>query len=444
VSGVTLAAVWWLHQLGNCLHESFAMFWATGWALVLGFVLSGVVQSFVSDGVRRRLGDHRPPSVLRASAYGMASSSCSYAATATARSLFAKGADFVTALVFMFASTNLVIEVGIILVVLLGWQFAAGEFIGGFVMIFLLAAGGSWWLWRGTQLETVRERLQPRQSESIDLSAAPTPRPRARTGAAWRDVAHFTVSDLKMVRRELLLGYGIAGILAVAVPARAWNVLFLHGHGFWTGLENALVGPAIAIASFTCSIGNVPLAASLWKGGIAFGGVISFLFADLITLPLLLIYRRYYGLRLTGRMVLLFWSVMSAAGLLTGYLFDWVGIVPSTRGRALALATPSWNSTTWLNVLSGVVVIVLLVMARRNHGAGQLRTDPVCRMLVRAQDAPPSLRHEGALVSFCSDGCQERFEAAPDRYTSGALLLQADILGVQVGTQPTPSGVAQV
>jgi uncharacterized membrane protein YraQ (UPF0718 family)/YHS domain-containing protein len=420
-----IASAGWLHELGRCLHESFAMFWATLWALVLGFMLSGVVQSFASsEGIRRRLGDHRPPSVMRASAYGMASSSCSYAATATARSLFAKGADFVTALVFMFASTNLVIEVGIILLVLLGWQFAAGEFVGGFVMIFLLAAGGSWWLWRGTQLGMVRERLQRSNGENFDVAAEPLTHwtIRARSGAAWRDVARFTISDLMMVRRELLLGYGIAGILAVAVPSRAWNLLFLHGHGFWTSLENAVVGPAIAIASFTCSIGNVPLAASLWKGGIAFGGVISFLFADLITLPLLLIYRRYYGLRLTGRMLLLFWSVMSAAGLLTGYLFEWVGLLPSARAKTLAFSSPSWNATALLNVLSVVSVAVLYVVARKNSSAGaEFQTDPVCGMLVRRQETPASVHHDEALVSFCSDGCRQHFEAHPERYATPAV-----------------------
>ena len=301
------------------------MFWETLWPLVLGFGLAGVVQAFVSRGaMRRRLGDHRPRAVLRASGYGMVSSSCSYAASAMAKSLFVKGADYIAAMVFMFASTNLVIELGIVLVVLMGWQFAVSEFVGGFIMIFLLATLGALWLrgrlvvagpgaasGRGRAPEHLHGASPPASMEQLPWSS------RLRSRAGWADSATYTMSDLTMVRRELVIGYTVAGFLAVLVPTSVWQAVFINGHGFWTSVENAMVGPFIAIISFVCSIGNVPLAAALWKGGISFGGVIAFIFADLIAFPLLLIYRRYYGTRLMLRMLVVFWALMSTAGLIT-------------------------------------------------------------------------------------------------------------------------------
>ena len=221
-----------------------------------------------------------------------------------------KGADYIAAMVFMFASTNLVIELGIVLVVLMGWQFAVSEFIGGIIMIVLLATVGALWL-RGRLVVQARERLQagdhgPDHEHGAPASTEAESRP-CRPGCDRAPVgptsATYTMSDLTMVRRELIIGYTVAGFLAVLVPTSVWQAVFITGHGFWTSLENAVVGPFIAIISFVCSIGNVPLAASLWKGGIAFGGVIAFIFADLITFPLLLIYRRYYGTRLMLRML---------------------------------------------------------------------------------------------------------------------------------------------
>ena len=317
-----LATATVLVDIGRSLREGFFMFWETLWPLVLGFGLAGAVQAFVSrDAMRQRLGDHRAPSVLRASGYGMVSSSCSYAASAMAKSLFVKGADYVAAMVFMFASTNLVIELGIVLIVLMGWQFAVSEFVGGIIMIALLATVGSLWL-RGRLVVQARERLQAAEDgpehqhgPAAGDGGGPPLKVRLRSLAGWADSATYTMSDLTMVRRELVIGYTVAGFLAVLVPTSVWQAVFITGHGFWTSLENAIVGPFIAIISFVCSIGNVPLAAALWSGGISFGGVIAFIFADLIAFPLLLIYRRYYGTRLMLRMLAVFWALMSTAGL---------------------------------------------------------------------------------------------------------------------------------
>jgi hypothetical protein len=405
------------------------MFWETLWPLILGFALSGAVQSFVSRrSMQSAMGDHGPASVARASLYGMISSSCSYAATAMAKSTFVKGADFVAACVFMFASTNLVIELGIVLVVLLGWQFAVSEFVGGIIMIVLLALVGGLWF-RGRLVVRARERLVHESTsgqvhgppENTELQRRPWSQ-KLRSPGGWADAATYTMADLTMLRKELVIGYTVAGFLAVAVPAHAWNVVFLHGHGFWTSVENVLVGPLIAMVSFVCSIGNVPLAASLWKGGISFGGVISFIFADLITFPLLLIYRRYYGGRLTLRMLVAFWAVMSSAGLITEGIFRAAGLVPSTRPTEVAPAHFSWDYTTYLNIIF-VGVLAVLYWAYRNRerlggGAGRA-LDPVCGMQVETDNAPASVVHDGRTVYFCSDHCRERFGSDPERFAAG-------------------------
>jgi uncharacterized membrane protein YraQ (UPF0718 family) len=405
---VLLASTGWLDAIGRSLREGFFMFWETLWPLVLGFGLSGAVQTFVSrEAMQRKLGDHKPPAVARASFYGMVSSSCSYAASAMSKSLFVKGADFVSANVFMFASTNLVIELGIVLVVLMGWQFAASEFIGGVIMIVLFTLLAGMWL-RGRLVVQARKRLAgndgrghqhgPRDNEA--LQHEPWSK-RLRSKAGWADSATYTMADLTMIRKELVVGYVVAGFLATLVPVHVWNAVFIHGHGFWTTLENVIVGPFIAIISFVCSVGNVPLAAALWKGGISFGGVISFIFADLITLPLLLIYRRYYGGRLTLKMLVLFWTVMSAAGLITEGIFRALGLVPTTRPTQIVADHFSWNYTAYLNIVF-LALFGLLYWTYRNRGrlggGGGYALDPICGMQVDKANAPASVMYEGERV----------------------------------------------
>ena len=412
-----------LVDIGRSLREGFFMFWVTLWPLVLGFGLAGAVQAFVSRAaMRQRLGDHRAPAVLRASGYGMVSSSCSYAASAMAKSLFVKGADFIASMVFMFASTNLVIELGIVLVVLMGWQFAVSEFVGGGIMIFLLATLGALWL-RGRLVVQAREQLQASEdthehadSPGGDAEAEaeqPPLRVRLRSVAGWADSATYTMSDLTMLRRELVVGYVVAGFLAVLVPTSVWQAVFVTGHGFWTSVENAIVGPFIAIISFVCSIGNVPLAAALWKGGISFGGVIAFIFADLIAFPLLLIYRRYYGTRLMIRMLVVFWALMSTAGLVTELIFRAAGLVPTVRPTTVAPAHFSWNYTTYLNLvfLALFGVLYWIYRNRERLGAGgRYARDPVCGMQVEMAHAPASRQDDGQQHYFCSDRCAEHFD----------------------------------
>ncbi len=435
MTGALVAAVPVLTDIARSLREGFFMFWETLWPLILGFGLSGAVQAFVSrESMQKKMGDHGPASIARASGYGMISSSCSYAASAMSKSLFVKGADFVASTVFMFASTNLVLELGIVLIVLMGWQFAAAEFVGGAIMIVLMALLGGLWF-RGRMIAQARERLEAESArghqhgpeENTELQHQPWGT-KLRSSGGWANAATYTMADLTMLRRELVIGYTVAGFLAVLVPTTVWNAVFLQGHGFWTSLENVIVGPFIAIISFVCSIGNVPLAAALWHGGISFGGVIAFIFADLIAFPLLLIYRRYYGTRMTLRMLALFWAVMSTAGLLTEGIFWAFGAIPTTRPSTVAPAHFEWNYTTYLNIVF-LALFAVLYWAYRNRerlgGGSGYALDPVCGMQVQTANAPASVLHDGHAVYFCSDHCRRRFEADPVKYAKATASVPA-------------------
>lgn len=395
------------------------MFWETLWALVLGFALSGAIQAFVPRrGIRRLLGDTSPLSLLRATGFGAASSSCSYASAAMAKSLFSEGANFVTAIVFMLASTNLVIELGLVLAVLIGWQFTGSEIFGGLLMILLFVLVARATLPQRL-IERARDRLRARATH-IELEAAAPWRVRVRSAEVWRAAARYTVADLRMLRKEIVGGFLVAGFLAALVPDQAWRALFLSGHGVESSLENAAIGPLIAILSFVCSVGNVPLAAALWKGGISFGGVSSFLYADLITFPLLLIYRKYYGGRLTLRLLATLWLVMSAAGLTTQYLFSALGAIPSTRPHQIAVHALGWNWTTGLDLVAVAALAACLVLARQGRSTvarGAYAVDPVCGMQIERDTALSRAEYQGQKFYFCSDRCLERFQRHPDRFT---------------------------
>jgi YHS domain-containing protein/uncharacterized membrane protein YraQ (UPF0718 family) len=355
----------------------------------------------------------------------MVSSSCSYAASAMARSLFARGADFLASMVFMFASTNLVVELGIVLLVLIGWQFLAAEFIGGAIMIVLLVGFGGLWL-RGRAIAQARDHVEAgtdagHQHDSDQALEREGWRKRILSSTGWSDAAGYTMSDLTMLRKELLIGFAIAGFLSELVPKWAWSDVFIHGHGFWTSLENVVVGPFVALISFVCSVGNVPLAAALWKGGITFGGVVAFVFADLIALPLVLIYRKQYGGAMALRMLAVFWAVMSAAGLATEYLFKALGWIPAAKAGQVVGDTLKWNYTTMLDIIALVAFAGLYWLYRNRErfggGVGYAK-DPVCGMQVQTAHAPASTEHDGQRIYFCSEHCLHRFEASPDRFAA--------------------------
>jgi YHS domain-containing protein/uncharacterized membrane protein YraQ (UPF0718 family) len=411
-----------LDVIGRSLGDGAGMFWETLWALVLGFGLSGAIQAFVSrNAMQQTLGDHRPVTVARAGFFGAVSSSCSYAASALAKTLFARGADFTAAQAFMFASTNMVVELGIVLWLLLGWPFALAEFIGGVIMIALLTVVLPRVVTPAEQ-DAARDALNRGGTGAHaghGEASAPAPgswRRRIRSAAGWSDAAGYTISDVTMLRKELVIGFVVAGFAEAAVPVSVWRSLFVTGHGFWSVLENVVLGPFLAIISFVCSIGNVPLAAALWASGISFGGTIAFVFADLITLPLLMIYRRYYGTRLTLKLLAVFWATMSAAGLITEYLFKWAGIAPAgaTGGPMAGRDVWGWNYTTVLDIIAIVTFAGLywLYRNRERFGGGTgYAKDPVCGMQVPTAHAPATAQRDGNTYYFCSDHCQHRFTA---------------------------------
>ena len=365
------------HELWRALSFAFGMTWEVLWALILGFALSGAVQAVVSKREMRRLmPDDSPKTLAIASGLGAASSSCSYASVALARSLFRKGANFTAAMAFQFASTNLVIELGIIMALLLGWQFVLGEFVGGPLMIVFLAILFRIFLKRQlvaeARVEAEKGRLGSMEGHAeMDMSVEAGGRSlwqRLRSPAGFTATANYFVMDWAAVARDIFGGLLIAGALAAWVPNSFWQRFFLEHHHTLAKFWGPIVGPAVAIISFVCSIGNVPLAAVLWNGGISFGGVLSFIFADLIILPILDIYRRYYGWRMAGFLLVSFYATMVAAGLTVEFLFQALRIERHARNAKVVTASVSWNYTTYLNIVFLLLAATLVWRYFRRGG----------------------------------------------------------------------------
>jgi uncharacterized membrane protein YraQ (UPF0718 family) len=370
------------HELWRALSFAFGMTWEILWALILGFALSAAVQAVVSKReLRRLLPDSSPRTLLVASGLGAASSSCSYASVALARSLFRKGADFTAAIAFEIASTNLVVELGIVIALLLGWQFVLGEFVGGPLMIVFIAVLFRLFLTpklvEGARREAERGRLGSMEGHAaMDMSVKQEGSlwARLRSPAGFTSTADYFVMDWAAVGRDIAAGLLIAGALAAWVPDSFWRGVFLEHHGTLGKLWGPLIGPAVAMVSFVCSVGNVPLAAVLWNGGISFGGVLAFVFADLIILPILDIYRRYYGRRMAAFLLVCLYASMAAAGLVVELVFGALGLDRTTRNAKVELASVSWNATTVLNLVFLPVAAVLVVRYfRRGGGLKMLR-----------------------------------------------------------------------
>ena len=385
------------------------MVWMTWWPLVLGFTLSGAVQSFLPrDGLRAQLGTTTPRTVATSSILGVISSSCSYAASAMARALYARGASWPNSIIFMVASTNLVIELGIVLYLMLGWQFLAAQFVGGALMIIGLAAGTSI-VFSARREQALRAKVMqdappPGRGEHVSW------RERVRDPRNYQRAARYTLGDITMLRKELLAGFVIAGYLAVDVPTSWWSHIFLSGHGWITAVENAVIAPLLAVISFVCSVGNIPLAAALWSRGVSFGGVIAFIFADLVTLPLLLIYRRFYGTKMALRLFALLWFVMSLGGLVVDVIFSAAHLIPSDRRPPALQGDFPLGATLVLNLVALAVVVGLFVLARARGVDSGTAIDPICGMNVDIT-APVAVRERhGETFYFCSHRCAERFD----------------------------------
>ncbi len=411
----------------SALGVAFAMFWEILWALILGFALSAVVQAVVSKRqMTRLLPDDSPRSLAIASGLGAASSSCSYAAVALARSIFRRGANFTAAMAFEFASTNLVIELGIIMILLLGWPFALAEFVGGPLMIVVL-----WGLFRmflrSQWVEEARRhaergvvgRMEGHAEMDMSVNEGPVLR-RITSPRGLTAISHYFVMDWAAIWLDMAGGLLIAGALTAWVPKEFWQRFFLVQHPVAAIFWGPVVGPIVAMLSFVCSIGNVPLAAALWNGGISFGGVIAFIFADLIVLPILNIYRKYYGARMTVFLFVTSYVAMAIAGLLAELIFTAVGAVPRERAAEIVEPHITLNYTTVLNIVFLALAAALLVRFFRTNGLAMLRmmnempeerggamrpedrgeahdlmTDPVCGMQLSKRPARETAEHRG-------------------------------------------------
>jgi uncharacterized membrane protein YraQ (UPF0718 family) len=370
-----------MRAIGHALALAGTMTWEILWALILGFLLSAVVQAVVRKSmVVRVLGDDRARTLAVASLLGAASSSCSYAAVALARSLFRKGADFTAAMAFEIGSTNLVVELGIIMALLMGWQFTAAEFVGGPIMIVLLAVLFRIFV-RRRLIDGAREQAERGLAGSMEGHAAMDMsitgdgsfRRRLFSPRGFTSVAHVFVMEWAAIVRDLVIGLLIAGMIGAWVPQSFWRVFFFTDHPVASALWGPIVGPVVAILSFVCSIGNVPLAAVLWNGGISFGGVAAFVFADLLILPILNIYRKYYGVRMTLVLLGTFYAAMVGAGYLVEILFGVTGLIPRERSATVLAEGISWNYTTWLDIAFLIIAAVLLVRFFRTGGRDMLR-----------------------------------------------------------------------
>jgi uncharacterized membrane protein YraQ (UPF0718 family)/YHS domain-containing protein len=406
-----------LDVIWHGLRDAFLMGWEVWWALVFGFFISAVVQAWVPrERIESALSGSGFAPIAKATGLGAASSSCSYAAVAIAKSLFQKGASAASALAFQFASTNLVWELGLVLWVLIGWQFALAEYVGGIVMIVLMTL-----LLRGFASRRLEEQARV-HAQQADTGHQHHPagetmswRQRLRSASAWSDVAHNFRGDWQMLWKEITIGFLLAGFVA-QLGNDFFNSLFLKGSpALVQTLWGAFIGPVIAVLSFVCSVGNVPLAAVLWSGGISFAGVMAFIFADLIVLPILAIYRKYYGTTFTVRITALMFVTMVIAALIIDALFSGLSLIPSSPrpSRGDIFGSIRLDYKLVLN-LAGLVLFATLFWLTARRGA----TDPVCGMTV---DRAKALTEEfgGETFTFCSRHCLHSFEIDPTKYVGG-------------------------
>jgi uncharacterized membrane protein YraQ (UPF0718 family) len=406
-----------LSKIGDGLSNTFLMAWEVWWALVLGFAISAIVQAWVPrERIQGALGGAGPRSIVLATGLGAASSSCSYAAIAIAKSLFQKGASAASALAFQFASTNLVFELGLVIWVLIGWQFTLAEFVGGIVLIVVMTSLLRLFVSKRLE-EHAREHAQEADAGHQHHSAGTqlTLRQRVTSIEAWSDVAHNFRNDWTMLWKEITIGFFLAGFIGL-LGNDFFNGLFIrHASPALRTVENVILGPIVAMLSFVCSVGNIPLAAVLWSGGISFAGVLAFIFADLIVIPIILAYRKYYGTKFALRITALMFVTIVISALIVDALFGGLGLIPHvrpTRGDIFGSVKVDYKLFT--NIL-GVAIFATLFWLTTRRGA----TDPVCGMKVDRHKAV-TIEFAGETHHFCSNHCLHAFEAEPDKYLHGS------------------------
>ena len=439
----------------EALRIGVGFLWTAAWAIIMGLTITSLVQVYVSkERMARVLGKDDLGGLTKATVFGAASSGCSFGAVAIGKGLFKQGAHAVNVLAFMFASTNLIVELGLMILILLGWEFLVAELVGGVILISVMAVIVHLTLPEDL-FDRVREELNQRDHdhgvvedptcgmEGIDEFSLVTDggetlkfcsagcmetyeqevassggwRDELRSWGGWYKVGNQYRKEWSMIWKDVIAGFLVSGFVIVFVPQWVWNALFLQGDGLLVSAENAVVGVAIAVVSFVGSMGNVPFAVALWGGGISFAGVIAFVYADLITIPVLNVYRKYYGWRVMLYVLGVFFVTMAATGFLMEIAFDALGIVPNLAGGQTASEQTYFelNYTFYLNLVAFALSGFLLYVYRRGLGApGQYR-DPVCGM--RTDDDGPSVTHDGETYYFCSETCKRAFERGPAEYT---------------------------
>jgi uncharacterized membrane protein YraQ (UPF0718 family) len=443
-------------EIVEALRIGVGFLWTAAWAIIMGLVITSLVQVYVSkERMAAVLGDGDLAGVTKATLFGAASSGCSFGAVAIGKGLFKKGAHVVNFLAFMFASTNLIVELGLMILILLGWEFLVAELLGGLILIAVMAVIVHLTL-PEDHFEEVRAELNQRDHDH-GVSEDPTCgmegkdeyslvtdggetlkfcsegcmetyQQETASSGGWRDellswggwykVGNQYRKEWSMLYKDVIAGFLISGFVIVFVPQWVWNTLFLQGDGLLVSAENAVMGVAIAIISFVGSMGNVPFAVALWGGGVSFAGVIAFVYADLITVPVLNVYRKYYGVKVMLYILSVFFVTMAFTGFLMEQLFDVLGIVPDLAGGMTASEQTYFelNYTFYLNVIAFALSGFLLYVYRRGLGApGQYR-DPVCGM--RTGEDGPSATHDGETYHFCSSTCKRAFKETPGEFAT--------------------------
>lgn len=353
---------------GEAAKTAAGFFWKAGWAFVLGYAISAAIQTFVpKKNLTSFMGDPGVRSISLATLFGSISSSCSFAALATARALVHKGAHFVAAVAFMFASTNLVIELGILILIFLGWQFLVAEIIGGLVLIaisslLIRATYPKAWLRAGRQKV---EEESSQDEEDFDW------RKRMASLSGWSRMGESFVGEWLMVWQEILIGFTLAGFIAVFVPDSFWKTIFLadlaaaNPANFWVVLQNAAVAPFVAAATFIGSMGNIPLATVLNSGGVLFAGIMGFIYSDLMVPPLVKVNAKYYGWRVALYIAGIMYVSIIATSILLHYAFYFADRIPETRRRADEIAQFDMDYTFFMNIIALVIVAVMLWLKRQ-------------------------------------------------------------------------------
>ncbi|MDS0284409.1 permease [Haloarcula onubensis] len=436
------------------LRIGVGFLWTAAWAIIMGLVITSLVQVYVSkERMAQVLGEGNLSGLTKATVFGAASSGCSFGAVAIGKGLFKKGAHTVNFLAFMFASTNLIVELGLMILILLGWEFLVAELLGGLILIAVMAVIVHLTLPENL-FDRVREELNERDSaagvtedptcgmegkdefslvtdggETLKFCSAgclETYEQEMASSGGWRDellswggwykIGNQYRKEWSMIWKDVIAGFLISGFVIVFVPQWVWNTLFLQGDGLLFSAENALMGVAIAVISFVGSIGNVPFAVALWGGGVSFAGVIAFVYADLITIPVLNVYRKYYGWKVMAYILGVFFVTMAFSGFLMELLFDALDIVPNLAGAQTASDQTYFklDYTFYLNLIAFALSGFLLYVYRRGLGAPGEYRDPVCGM--RTDEDSPSVSYDGETYYFCSNACKRSFEKHPSEF----------------------------